>query len=144
MYWFIQLPVYDYKKLRLQALDFPKSWHARFNIDYQIPTGRTIVRHAHTNPSRILQNLYPEGESVCHNVMVHPPGGLVGGDTLDVAISVATGAHGLVTTPGATRFYRSDGELALQRAHISLAENSRFNGCHLKPLLSAVARPKIT
>ena len=71
-----------------------------------------------------MQSLYPEGDSICHNVLVHPPGDFVSGDTLDLAISVASGAHGLLTTPGATRFYRSDGAPALQRANISLAADA--------------------
>lgn len=109
-------------------------WHAQLSIDYKLQAGRTIAHHAHSGPLRILQSLYPEGDTVCHNVMVHPPGGLVGGDTLDVAVSVGTGAHALVTTPGATRFYRSDGELALQRTHISLAENSRLEWLPLEAI----------
>ena len=85
-----------------------------------------MARHTHSGPLRILQSLYPEGDTICHNVLVHPPGGLVGGDTLDLNIQVSNGAHGLLTTPGATRFYRSDGELAVQRTQITLAENARF------------------
>ena len=85
-----------------------------------------MARHTHIGPLRILQSLYPETNAVCHNVLVHPPGGLVGGDALDLNIQVAAGAHGLVTTPGATRFYRSDGELATQHTQITLAENARF------------------
>ena len=49
-----------------------------------------------------------------------PPGGLVGGDTLDISVTAGDASHGLITTPGATRFYRSSGELALQRTHIKL------------------------
>jgi urease accessory protein len=81
-----------------------------------------------------LQSLYPEGDAVCHNVLVHPPGGLVGGDTLDIKTTVATGAHGLVTTPGATRFYRSLGEVALQRAHVELAAGARLEWLPLEAL----------
>lgn len=110
------------------------SWRAQLNIDYQFQAGRTITRHTHTGPLRILQSLYPEGDAVCHNVIVHPPGGLVGGDTLDFGITVATGAHGLVTTPGATRFYRSDGELASQRTHIRLGESARFEWLPLESI----------
>jgi hypothetical protein len=44
---------------------------------------------------RIFKSLYPEGDAVCHNVLVHPPSGLVGGDTLDMRVTVGHGAHGL-------------------------------------------------
>ena len=101
-------------------------WHAKLDLDYCVESDKTVARHTHIGPLRILQSLYPEGNAVCHNVLVHPPGGLVGGDALDLNIHVSAGAHGLVTTPGATRFYRSDGELAMQRTQIALAENARF------------------
>ncbi|MBC7609153.1 MAG: urease accessory protein UreD [Polaromonas sp.] len=115
------------------------AWHAKLDVDYRMEAGRCVVHHAHTGPLRILQSLYPEGEHICHNVIVHPPGGLVGGDTLDLKFSAACGTHGLVTTPGATRFYRSDGAPALQRSVLTLAAGARmewlpleaiaFNGC---------------
>ena len=68
-----------------------------------------------------------------------PPGGLAGGDTLNMRWGVAPGAHGLVTTPGATRFYKTVGEPALQRTASTFAAHSRmewhaletiaFSGC---------------
>jgi urease accessory protein len=109
-------------------------WHATLDLDYSTEIGRTVARHTHIGPLRILQSLYPEGEGICHNVLVHPPGGLVGGDRLNLKVDVSAGSHGLVTTPGATRFYRSDGELALQRTHITLAENSRFEWLPLESI----------
>ena len=109
-------------------------WHARLQLDYTLEGTRTVARHAHNGPLRILQSLYPEGDAVCHNVLVHPPGGLVGGDTLDITATVGPGAHGLVTTPGATRFYRSHGELALQRTHLTLAEGARLEWLPLEAL----------
>ena len=96
--------------------------------------GRCVARHAHTGPLRILQSLYPEGDSICHNVLIHPPGGLVGGDTLNIHIHVAPGAHGLVTTPGATRFYRSDGEHALQHSRITLQTDARMDWLPLEAI----------
>lgn len=111
------------------------SWHARLQLDYRREApGRTSARFLHEGPLRILQSLYPEGDAVCHNVLVHPPGGLVGGDTLDITVSVEAGAHGLVTTPGATRFYRSTGEPALQRVHATLAPGSRLEWLPLEAL----------
>ena len=110
------------------------AWHAQLDLDYRMEAGRCVARHAHTGPLRILQSLYPEGGSICHNVLVHPPGGLVGGDTLDTGIHVAPGAHGLVTTPSASRFYRSDGELALQRTAITLDADARMEWLPLEAI----------
>ncbi len=109
-------------------------WHARLQLDYSRENARTVARFEHNGPLRILQSLYPEGDSICHNVMVHPPGGLVGGDTLDITATVAPGAHGLLTTPGATRFYRSTGELALQRTRLSVADGARLEWLPLEAL----------
>ena len=101
------------------------AWNATLSLDYSLQAGKTVAHFRHDGPLRILQSLYPEGDAVCHNVLVHPPGGLVGGDTLDIAVTGATGSHGLVTTPGATRFYKSLGEPALQRTRISLQAGAR-------------------
>ena len=102
------------------------TWHASLQLNYRLESQRSVARHRHDGPLRILQSLYPEGDAVCHNVLVHPPGGLVGGDTLDIAVDVGPGAHGLVTTPGAARFYRSEGEPAVQRSRLTLAEGARL------------------
>jgi urease accessory protein len=110
------------------------SWHARLQLSYALEGDRTVARHQHSGPLRVLQSLYPEGGAICHNVLVHPPGGLVGGDTLDIAATVGPGAHGLVTNPGATRFYRSTGPLALQRSHLTLAEGARLEWMPLEAL----------
>ena len=112
------------------------SWHARLQLDYTVepPNARTVARYEHHGPLRILQSLYPEGDAICHNVLVHPPGGLVGGDTLEITATVGPGAHGLVTTPGATRFYRSTGPQALQRTRLSVAEGGRLEWLPLEAL----------
>ena len=109
-------------------------WHAQLQLNYTVENARTVARFEHSGPLRILQSLYPEGDGICHNVLVHPPGGLVGGDTLDITATVGTGAHGLVTTPGATRFYRSNGERALQRTHLTLAPEARLEWLPLEAL----------
>ena len=62
------------------------AWHAELKLDYTTESQRTVARHAHNGPLRILKSLYPEGDQICHNVLVHPPGGLVGGDTLDLSL----------------------------------------------------------
>ena len=110
------------------------SWTARLNLDVTCEAARSVARFEHDGPLRILQSLYPEGDAVCHNVLVHPPGGLVGGDTLDMQVTVGTGAHGLVTTPGATRFYRSEAGLATQQVHARVEDNARLEWLPLEAL----------
>ena len=110
------------------------TWHAQLDIDYTKSSGRTVARHVHTGPLRVLQSLYPEGDAICHNVLVHPPGGLVGGDTLDINVRAGGAAHGLITTPGATRFYRSSGEAAIQRAQITLNDAARLEWLPLEAI----------
>jgi urease accessory protein len=102
------------------------TWHAHLALNYALQADTTTAHFTHSGPLRILQSLYPEGSGICHNVLVHPPGGLVGGDSLTLEVAVAAHAHGLVTTPGATRFYRSEGASAIQRSHLSLAANARL------------------
>ena len=114
-------------------------WHATLDLRYTLERERTVARFEHSGPLRILQSLYPEGDAVCHNVIVHPPGGLVGGDTLEINLAIEPGAHALLTTPGATRFYRSEGEAARQSltAHVKGGarlewlplEALAYNGC---------------
>lgn len=110
------------------------SWHAHLQLNYALENARTVARFEHDGPLRILQSLYPEGDGVCHNVLVHPPGGLVGGDILDITATLGPGAHGLLTTPGATRFYRSAAKLALQRTRLCLAEGARLEWLPLEAL----------
>jgi len=126
-------------------------WHAQLTLDYALEAGRTVARHTHQGPLRVLQSLYPEGSAICHNVLVHPPGGLVGGDTLEVRVKVQSGAQALITTPGATRFYRSDGALALQTTHLHLEPDARlewlpleaicYSGCQAENRLTLTPEP---
>ena len=110
------------------------TWHAQLKLDYTLEAGRSVARHHHIGPLRILQSLYPEGDTVCYNVLVHPPGGLVGGDTLDMQVQAHTDSHGLVTTPGATRFYRSEGPEALQSVRIRVADGARLEWLPLETI----------
>ncbi len=109
-------------------------WHAHLQLNYQHENQRTVARYEHSGPLRILQSLYPEGDAICHNVIVHPPGGLVGGDTLTLELSLAEGAHALLTTPGATRFYRSEGEVARQSVTAQVASGARLEWLPLEAL----------
>lgn len=110
------------------------TWLARLDLDYTLEAQRSVARYLHSGPLRILQSLYPEGDALCHNVLVHPPSGLVGGDTLDMRVTVGAGAHGLVTTPGATRFYRSEAGLATQQVQARLESDARLEWLPLETI----------
>jgi urease accessory protein len=102
------------------------TWHAQLLLNYRSSDGRSLLDFSHNGPLRILQSLYPEGDAVCHNVLVHPPGGVAGGDDLDIRMHLAQDTHALITTPGATRFYKTLGESAIQRTVAKLDEGARL------------------
>ena len=110
------------------------TWHAKLALNYALQVGKTSVHFTHDGPLRILKSLYPEGPGICHNVLVHPPGGLVGGDVLDIDVEVEAGAHALVTTPGAARFYKSNGQQALQRTKLKLQQGARLEWLPLEAI----------
>jgi urease accessory protein len=117
----------------------PTTWRGRLDLRYRRDGARTVAHDRHEGPLRVLASLYPEAPSVCHHVLVHPPGGIVGGDTLQVDTELATGAHALITTPGATRFYRSAGATATQTVHARVADASRLEWLPLETIVYAGA-----
>jgi urease accessory protein len=119
-------------------------WHGHLHLDYRRDGARTVLRDRHEGPLRVLQSLYPEDASVCHNVLVHPPGGLVAGDTLEVEATVASGAHALLTTPGATRCYRSTGATARQSIVLRLADAGRLEWLPLETIAYSGCRAEST
>lgn len=109
-------------------------WQARLQLDYHRDGERTTALDRHEGPLRVLQRLYPEGPGICHHVLVHPPGGIVGGDRLELALQLGAGSHALLTTPGATRFYRSDGDAARQTLTARLAAGARLEWLPLETI----------
>lgn len=110
-------------------------WHGHLKLGYRKDAHRTLVHDEHNGPLRILQSLYPEGDGICHNVLVHPPGGVVGGDVLQITAQLGAGSHALITTPGATRFYRSAGALAQQSLTAQVADGARLEWLPLETIL---------
>ncbi len=90
------------------------SWTARLALDFNVSPvdGNSLLRtrlgFKHLGPLRIQKALYPEGPSPCHAIIVHPPGGIAGGDRLEVSVMSRALSHGLVTTPSAAKWYGTD------------------------------------
>jgi urease accessory protein len=93
-----------------------------------------LAHDAHDGPLRVLKALYPEGDAVCHHVLVHPPGGIAGGDHLDIEVDVGEGAHALITSAGAARFYRSDAQPAAQVARLQVQRDARLEWLPLETI----------
>jgi urease accessory protein len=109
-------------------------WRGRLALHYRVEGGQTTAHDRHEGPLRVLQRLYPEGPAICHHVLVHPPGGIVGGDELDIDVALDEGSHALITTPGATRFYRSSGARAVQQATLRAAARTRLEWLPLETI----------
>ncbi len=89
--------------------DRPGHWPAMLSLRLATVAGRTrLAQMHHHGPLRVQRVLHPEG-APAHVLLLHPPGGLVGGDSLDVSIALEVGAHALVTAPAAAKLYGSDG-----------------------------------
>jgi urease accessory protein len=80
----------------------PGAWRAQLDLGYRRDGERTVLTtRVHQGPLVVQKSLYPEGGAVCQNVIIHPPGGIVGGDTLAVNVDAGPRAHAQLTTPGA-------------------------------------------
>lgn len=98
------------------------AWLAQLDLIYAKRSDKTVIRQRkHVGPLAVQRPFYPEGQ-VCHSYILHPPGGVVGGDQLQVNVAIEHGAHALITTPASAKFYRSSGATAQQSQELNVAE----------------------
>lgn len=91
-------------------------------------TGRTVLSaNRHQGPLRVQKALHPEGPGICHAVILHPPAGIVGGDRLTLGARLGSGSHAVLSTPGATPWYRSEAGFARQAIRLELASAARLD-----------------
>lgn len=95
------------------------AWQASLTLGFADDAGVTrLLDKIHYGPLRVQKALYPEDRKVCHAIIVHPPGGVVGGDQLDIDIGVGDRAHAFITTPGAAKWYKANGKVSRQSVHL--------------------------
>jgi len=100
----------------------PRGWQAELELAFVEAGGATrMVRGGQRGPLAVQRPFFPEGPRVCHVYVLHPPGGLVGGDQVRIGIDVGAGAHALGTTPAAAKVYRSSGATARQELRMTVA-----------------------
>jgi len=104
------------------------SWLAKLNLLYErTPIGTILKSSLHEGPLRVQKALYPEGDDICHTVIIHPPAGIAGGDTLDIQVSVTKDAHVVLSTPSATKWYKSFKNPATQTIQFELGEGAKLD-----------------
>jgi urease accessory protein len=103
----------------------PDCWKASLTLNFNTQVRRTFLeKKQHSGPLVIQKTLHPEGERICHGIIIHPPGGVAGGDELTLKVALADNANVLLTTPGAGKWYKANNKLASQHLHFDIAENA--------------------
>jgi urease accessory protein len=91
------------------------------SFEHRPAQGTVLARRRHQGPLQVQKALYPEGPQICHVTVLHPPSGIAGGDRLEMEIEVGAGAHAVLGTPGATRWYKSNGRQSAQTVRLDVA-----------------------
>jgi urease accessory protein len=130
-------------------------WRAELHLRFARRNERTaLIENRHTGPLVVQKTLYPEGRQICHVVIVHPPGGIAGGDELTINIHLEPDSSAVLTTPAATKWYKAAGHQSRQQVHIRVAEgctldwlpqeNIYFNAARVKSRLTLQIDPDAT
>jgi len=104
-----------------------------------------LARSRYTLPLQVLAPMALEDLAAVVSVL-NPTGGLVGGDRLTVDVTVGPTAHACLTTPSATKVYRSEGEPARQDVTLRLEAGAACEWVpdHTIPFAGSALRQRIT
>jgi urease accessory protein len=101
------------------------AWRASLDLRFSADEECTRLAHrSHAGPLRVQKALYPEGPRTCHVIVVHPPGGVVGGDQLEMDVGLGAGSRVLATTPGAAKWYRAQGRASRQEVRLRVGDGA--------------------
>ncbi|MCH2159562.1 MAG: urease accessory protein UreD [Oleiphilaceae bacterium] len=104
----------------LSSYGSDRAWEANLHLSYSLKSNRTIVSNMRfKGPLRVQRPFYPE-QGRCHTYLLHPPGGMVSGDKIDISVDVNEGAESFITTPSAGKLYGADSENVVQTQNIEL------------------------
>ena len=97
------------------------SWHGKLNLVYAHRQGKTvIIEQQNQAPLKVQRPFYPEGQEICHSIILHTAGGVVGGDRLSCDFDLQPNSQALITTAAASKIYRSNGSQARQNIEINV------------------------
>ncbi len=110
------------KTALLTSIPYDTCWQAKLFLHFAMRHNKTVLTDRYQyGPLTVQRPFYPEGDC-CHIYLLHPPGGIVGGDNIQIKLNLAKKSHVLVTMPGATKFYKTAGDWA--RLHHELTLDS--------------------
>lgn len=99
----------------------PSGWHGSLELVYADRANTTqVIRDRANAPLKIQRPFYPENPDICHSVILHTAGGVVGGDRLTLNLHLQPNAKALITTAAASKIYRSNGLKAKQTINIKV------------------------
>jgi urease accessory protein len=101
------------------------SWQGKLNLQYAHQGGTTqVISNQSQAPLRVQRSFYPEQKDICHSVILHTAGGIVGGDRLDLNIDLEEGSQALITSATAGKIYGGKGIEAQQILSMHLQTGS--------------------
>ncbi len=119
-------------------------WQARLALGFARDGDTTrLVERRHEGPLRVQKPLYPESPAVCHAIVVHPPGGIVGGDQLEIGVRLEAGAAAFITSPGAAKWYRANGRQSCQRLRLKVGAGAALEWLPQETILYDAAEVQI-
>ena len=89
--------------------------------DHTVLTGRRF-----TLPLQALEPVDLDGTGAATLLVLNPTGGVLGGDRLETRVELGPGSHVCLSTPSATRVYRSTGAASVQRVVFRVGEGARL------------------
>ncbi|PHN32338.1 urease accessory protein UreD [Pseudomonas sp. ICMP 561] len=123
---------------------FTPSWHAELELGYgRFGDSTRPTQRRHKGPLRVQKHLYAEGPEVCQHIIVHPPGGIAGGDRLDISASVGPDAWAQLTSPGAAKWYRAAGP-AYQQLDLNVAPGATLEWLPQETIVFSAAQAELT
>ncbi|UVJ44532.1 urease accessory protein UreD [Pseudomonas sp. LS1212] len=123
---------------------YTPSWHAELELGYaRFGNGTRPTLRRHKGPLRVQKHLYAEGPEVCQHIIVHPPGGIAGGDRLNISARVEAGAWAQLTSPGAAKWYRAAGP-AFQQLDLKVAAGATLEWLPQETIVFSAARAELT
>lgn len=122
-----------------------RGWEARLELEYACRNGRCLLaERRHQGPLRVQKSLYPEGHGTCHTIVVHPPGGIAEGDSLELDVSLREDTRVLITTPGAAKWYGCTGAGARQELRFEIQPGAMIEWLPQETIVFDGARAEMT